>query len=1295
MKHTLWIFVLLLFASCHGVSEKQRTLVDTLNEQAYHVRYTDIDSTYLLARKAYEEAGAYRDGKARALNMLIYVDYQQMDFSSAFVKLDSVRHLSNNQVILLVSDVLRMKINQRIGDGSAYFESRISAQKRMKRVEEEYEQLSSVDRHDYFFARTEFHIISSTYCYYQDQDQEAIAEMEAIADDFTVVTDSTQWLYYNYMMGSGGLVEGTPTEISLKEFDYLMICWGFSRTMKVTYFEANSLQALASLLSDASTRETIQQERSDLFDLLLNQHRDWLPQDSIDMKAELSEALALHAVYSFREYKDLFQTACAYRTLGEMAFNHGHYELALDNYSMALDCVNEQYIYNNPGHTDHLLSLYDEGEDGLNEVELEWIEADSVYTVPEWIAGIRQKISMAFSALGMKKESDYNRNIYLDIIARTSQNVEMESRMAQLQSEADSLRLRLVFTALLFLALTALIVSFSYHLRKRNEMHLNARRKEAAPDSVLQSDASHLEQIRDAIEEVEEQTHLCELKIDKNKRRNAEKRAKVSLVHAVTPFLDRIINQTDRMNREGRMDQEKLDYVIELTDRIVTYNDILTDWIKMEKGDLSLQITTIELDRIFQTLQRGHYTFDQKGVSLIVKPTDLTVKADEALTLFMLNTLADNARKFTPEGGSVTISAEGFDEYVELSVTDTGCGMKPEDVDTLNNSKVYDARKIGLTAENKGFGFGIMNCRGIIEKYRKTSSYFQHCCFGVESELGKGSRFFFRLPRVLMLLMALILCPAIMQGAAHSTAEDCYHSSYQCNQRGDYEEAIRYGIEGLHAVHPALQLTREAELSADTAFNEVDLFLRGDSLNYQVAISLRNEIAIASLALNEWEQYRYNNTLCTSLYKLYHQDRNLPTYCERLQRTQTTSRQLLVLLVMFSGLIIVLSLILLRRRMYLGRGLILQQQLCQQLEHIDEESLAKDVADIQLMALHLLHTTFEGMNNWQHIDGMSLCINKQEDEPMFDLSEGECVGASTIVELANGVGALTLHGISGHSDENLNSLVYNTLANILQNRIILPAQALEEKEMKEEELNHLRYEEHRLHVQNQVLDNCLSTIKHESMYYPARIMQLAQRRDDLPQLTELSSYYKDVYTLLSSQAEKLTNQNCYRKEKLDVDTVLAKAVRHFNKLANKKGLDTQLVLAEPCTSEMSLHADAILIEELFVRFNTTFVEWYADRCFAPAYADNTVHASGANTTEASPSLQVVPTQGMLRFCYHLSGIVMDESQTHTLFYPESRHINLLIAKQIIREMDALHNFPGLRLMAEPRDGYINVWCTLK
>ena len=148
---------------------------------------------------------------------------------------------------------------------------------------------------------------------------------------------------------------------------------------------------------------------------------------------------------------------------------------------------------------------------------------------------------------------------------------------------------------------------------------------------------------------------------------------------------------------------------------------------------------------------KGRKTFEMKQQTLTIEPTAAIVKADKALTLFMINTLTENARKYTQEGGRIEVSATETDTYVEISVTDNGPGLSKEDVSLIQDEKVYDSGQIGLATaadagelkKQKGHGFGLMNCRGIIEKYRKTSPVFEVCLFRVESSPGKGSRFLF------------------------------------------------------------------------------------------------------------------------------------------------------------------------------------------------------------------------------------------------------------------------------------------------------------------------------------------------------------------------------------------------------------------------------------------------------------------------------------------------------------------------------------------------------------------------
>ena len=73
---------------------------------------------------------------------------------------------------------------------------------------------------------------------------------------------------------------------------------------------------------------------------------------------------------------------------------------------------------------------------------------------------------------------------------------------------------------------------------------------------------------------------------------------------------------------------------------------------------MRLQIETFSLNELFDIVRRGSMSFLLKGIDITVESTTEYVKADKILTLFMINTLADNARKFTEKGEKVTVSAD-------------------------------------------------------------------------------------------------------------------------------------------------------------------------------------------------------------------------------------------------------------------------------------------------------------------------------------------------------------------------------------------------------------------------------------------------------------------------------------------------------------------------------------------------------------------------------------------------------------------------------------------------------------
>ncbi len=1308
----LILLLAMLCAACVDMEERAiHTHAYDLCDEAYKMRYVNIDSCATLAHKSLSLVGDNPNMRARALGELAFASYIRMDYTQAHAYLDTITTTCNNQLDLVCADVMRMKIAQRLNDGRQFFEARGRVEQRLARIHQERSELDDRGILRAGYAESEYHIISSTYYYYQRQDSASRAEMEQVLPIVEESSDTAQRLNYYYMVGSGGILEGDTDKVAVEEFDLLCKCYIQSRACHNLYFMANSLQALAATLLDTTRLHLIKQQRPEILSSLAESHQAWMA-DSLHQGAHthtsslggyehLPHALALHSLQVFSEYGDDYQTACVYRTLGEICFQQGRYEESLSEFQAALDLISLYHAryYGHATEYPRLLTFDPTRLEGQS-TELLWIQDPTIASLPEWMAGIRQQICMVYSALGQKQASDYNRNIYLDIIENENQDEELQSINDDLTHQIKALEWTLIGVFLLLTIVVAMIVRYARHLHRRNEQEMHLRQtilaycntlsaKEAETactaeggenferlmrpyTDFLRRNRELMLTLTDALEDMEEEKAIARHKLLQNKEENAERRAKVSMVYAIVPFLDRIIAEVDRMHLKGIVEESRIAYIVELTEQIIIYNDILTSWIQMSQGQLSLQITTIHLNTLLDILRRGHFAYDQAGITLEVDTTEASVKADEALTLFMLNTLADNARKFTPRGGSVHIGVTEEPTYVELSVTDTGRGLSPEDVDTLNNEKVYDPAHIGREAtDGKGFGFGLMNCRGIMEKYKKTSPIFSECLFGVESQQGRGSRFYFRLPRVLTLLIAVLSIALSTRGAA-MPPEALYDSVYDANVEGRYDEALFFAHQAIH--------------QCDTA----DLALMAD---------LHNEAAISALALCKWAEYSRHNSAYTRLMKRMNQDKTLPEKYRQLARAHHNTRLailFLCLIALTTGLMVYM---LLRKRVNLSLDLRQLSEINDALTRVPEPT----GEDIQTYADTILGVLYRGLSQLYRLDGMTMQVDSTEGDHLIEATIGAMSApvATHPLTICSPTGEHHVIGqvaISGQVDasDSIIALSLSYVALVVYNALVCTSQQANHIYQIEDERNRITYEQQRLHVRNQILDNCLSTIKHESMYYPARIQQLARRllqaanfdnrkneinasvssldtptpnpeaeRDDIHQLYELTHYYKSIYTVLSSQAERQTSLQGFRPQRLSVAAVISFALTNMRLQARRLHSETTLT-ADTCDPSLSIWADQDLIHLLIKRLleGTLRLHTTPDHLHLRAEADGIV----VRFTLTAPAWQLT------------------EEQMHTLFMPRPDNIPYLIVRQIIRDHDTFSRQRGLRMLAQADEG---------
>ncbi|MBI1974703.1 MAG: HAMP domain-containing histidine kinase [Candidatus Zambryskibacteria bacterium] len=98
--------------------------------------------------------------------------------------------------------------------------------------------------------------------------------------------------------------------------------------------------------------------------------------------------------------------------------------------------------------------------------------------------------------------------------------------------------------------------------------------------------------------------------------------------------------------------------------------------------------------------------------------------------------LLENAIKYTPEGGEVSIDFQVLDEFLRVSITDTGIGIPDEDQKNIFNR--FFRAKNAIKVETDGSGLGLYIAKGIIEKHGGKIWF--------ESKVGKGSIFYFTIP---------------------------------------------------------------------------------------------------------------------------------------------------------------------------------------------------------------------------------------------------------------------------------------------------------------------------------------------------------------------------------------------------------------------------------------------------------------------------------------------------------------------------------------------------------------------
>lgn len=1429
MFFSIYAASFLTMQSCSSASPSQ-DLLDSINDSAYSERYVSMEKCkdYLKTRLSRMEKSAdQKDLEEMRLNLGgIYA--LEMSYDSAKTCLVNVIETTSNDLHRAMADVDMMSVCLITSMNKEFYDYRSDALERFVNIGEECDNMTPRQRHLWEVVNAKYHFVSYNYFRRMGLDEERQAEMAWFDDNIEIVTADTL-MYSNYLLfKSTDVIGSAHTEeektLALRQLVHLLY---MSHQKGYVYYEILASNALARYMAlGGELKPSLAVLIGELINDGVGGHADAYKADSMGedisyMTEDIAYLLADHALMLARNYHNLYLISVVRCTMSNIALRHGDKQSAFIHAICALDLVNQHHIEHSKEGQDHTAEVLPACSDSVSGLSMEmlWIADPDVMAVPEWMAMVREQLSIVYAAMGMRRESAYNRNMYFDILDATRQDLRVEQEEERLVRE--EVRLNVMLTILVIAVFAAVIALVLYRrkigrdyrhdiytlrrlsdicgcmsamvtddieddddvrdlIRRRvdkkvyalfpqiinddwteidTERILSARgfggwrsvlhSKDHSRLTELEYEMLHVLQVlyrwveaqmmqtvmqQNRLRQIGSEADTMEYKYSKNKRDYILRAATVSVVNSLPAFLNRALHEMTKLGEgEGIQPDEaarRMHYLYELIDKINEYNDVLGHWIKMRQGLVSLNIETFALNHVFEMVAGSRSSFESKGISLVVNPADLSVRGDKTMTMFMVNTLLDNARKFTPEGGQVTLSAVSSESMVTIEVSDTGCGLSSEDADIINRQLVYDSSRIGSgTADaskvkgQKGYGFGLMNCKAIIEKLRKMNNAFSSCRFGVRSKLGEGSVFFFSLPsKSLRMFVAVAMLSVGM--AAHAAADvQLKHarafldSVYSANIDGRYDEAVLYADSAMLCLnkHHRLQYPNDKLLMnlRSGQVGELSWWKNRCASDYELIISLRNEVAIASLALQDYPLYRYNNEAFTKLYALTSTNPSLEVYSKSILQANRDKKTILIVIGTFLlGCVSLLLLMYYRHHvlfLFNLRQLMRLSNLAVSSSSVSMlENLRKGLSDIvPVRSMSLMEMSSEDSVSSVLYDG-----DEADNKALDNMTHSVLSQRERIVDVSGTLYAFPL--VVGDGDKAV-------LAGVLSMQLATALAADEERlmmsmvvqlvamhtyfahyrveemqtriEMMEDERQRLDMEQRKVYVRNQIVDNSLSTLKHETMYYPSRLKQMldtvkeSEKKDGnhdfaslMKDVRHLLCYYIDVYNLLASCAAAQVDKSLFRRTVMSVDNVAVLFKRSIER-QGKCHLPPLVRLTEP-------------LPEMGV---------VCDREFMALLVDNVVaiflsHHGGVCKRECWPGLhlEVSSAGDFVAFALVDRSYSYEEEELKSLFYVDGLRYDTMsdriegdeymVCRQIIREHDNHSPRRGCRVYVENDNG---------
>lgn len=232
--------------------------------------------------------------------------------------------------------------------------------------------------------------------------------------------------------------------------------------------------------------------------------------------------------------------------------------------------------------------------------------------------------------------------------------------------------------------------------------------------------------------------------MQENRRKVDEERQELQrlvsdISHQVKTPVSNLKMVTDTLLTKSVTDQERIDFLQGIrsqTDKLDFLFQALVKTSRLETGAILLEKKDrLLFDTLAQAMSGIVYGAEKKDITVTVDcPEDLHLSHDGKWTAEALFNLLDNAVKYTPNGGKISVSVEQWEMYVKLSVADTGKGISESNQASIFQ-RFYREEEVH---DEQGVGIGLYLAREIITRQ---GGYIK-----VTSVIGKGSTFSVFLP---------------------------------------------------------------------------------------------------------------------------------------------------------------------------------------------------------------------------------------------------------------------------------------------------------------------------------------------------------------------------------------------------------------------------------------------------------------------------------------------------------------------------------------------------------------------